>query len=182
MRRNPIDQKRRPLRRPVAAAAALLLTSLMLGPAAMAEQSNQPIYLDSDTAELDNTTGTSVYTGDVIMTQGVRRVTGDKMTVYTTEGRQVQRIVVEGRPAVWVERPAEEGELLKGEAPRMEYHAEGPERVMLFEGGTVTQGRNTVTGETVEYDLETEVARARGKDSRERTRITFFPEDGNGDE
>ena len=180
MRRKPIDQKPRLRRHGVA--AGMVLTALLVSVSVTAEQSSQPIHLDSDTAELDNTTGTSVYTGDVIMTQGVRRVTGDKMTVYTTEGRQVQRIVVEGRPAVWVERPAEEGELLKGEAPRMEYHAQGPERVMLFEGGTVTQGRNTVTGETVEYDLETEVARARGKDSRERTRITFFPEDGNGDE
>lgn len=181
MRRNPSDQNRATPRGP-AVAAALLTALLTTAPAAMAEQGSQPIYLDSDTAELDNTTGTSVYTGEVIMTQGVRRVTGDKMTVYTTENRQVRRIVVEGRPAVWIERPAEQGELLKGEAPRMEYHAQGPERVMLFEGGTVTQGRNTVTGETVEYNLETEVARARGKDSRERTRITFFPEDGNGDE
>ncbi|MCK8516259.1 lipopolysaccharide transport periplasmic protein LptA [Methylonatrum kenyense] len=181
MRRNPSNQNRSPFRRP-AVGAALLLAMLTLGSVATADQSRQPIYLDSDTAELDNTTGTSVYTGDVVMTQGVRRVTGDKMTVYTTENRQVRRIVVEGRPAVWIERPAEEGELLKGEAPRMEYHAQGPERVMLFEGGTVTQGRNTVTGETVEYDLETEIAKARGKDSRERTRITFFPEDDNGDE
>lgn len=174
MRRKPIES----------VARWSLITLLYCTGAAMAGPAgNEPIYLDSDTAELDSTTGISVYTGDVIMTQGVRRVTGDRMTVYTTEQREVRRVVVEGRPAVWIERPADQGELLKGEAPRMEYFTRDPERVMLFEGGTVTQGRNTVSGETVEYNLETEVAKARGKEDRsERTRIVLFPEDGNDDE
>lgn len=146
-------------------------------PAGLAQGGGEPIYLDADTAEVDNITGISVYTGNVIMTQGERRVTGDRMTVHTRDNQELEKIIVEGRPAVWTEQPGNGGDLLQGEAPRMEYYAAGPERVVLLQGGKVIRGRNTVTGETIEYNLETEVARARGKDSEERIRITLFPDD-----
>ncbi|WP_253475145.1 lipopolysaccharide transport periplasmic protein LptA [Natronocella acetinitrilica] len=139
----------------------------------------EPIYLDADEAEIDNVSGVSVYTGNVVMTQGLREITGDRMTVHTTrEGRELSRVIVEGRPAVYTQQPDDGTALVRADAPRMEYFATGPERIILMDGGRITRGRNEFTGEVIEYNLETEVVNARGDDDTgRRIRITLFPED-----
>ncbi len=141
--------------------------------------SDEPITLDADQAEIDNVSGISVYTGDVVLTQGLREITGDRMTVHTrSRGRELDHVVVEGAPAVYTQRPDGDGDIVRAEAPRMEYHATGPERVILLEGGRLTRGRNEFTGETIHYNLETEVVDARGDEqSGRRIRITLFPDD-----
>ncbi len=141
--------------------------------------SDEPIYLDADHAEIDNVSGISVYTGNVVMTQGLREVTGDRMTVHTVqEGRELSKVYVDGEPAVYTQRPDGEGSIIRAEAPRMEYHATGPERMILLDGGKLTRGRNEFTGEVIEYNLETEVVNARGDETTgRRIRITLFPEE-----
>lgn len=159
-----------------------LLTVVLLAtalPANAQTGSGEPITLDADQAEIDNISGVSVYTGDVVLTQGLREITGYRMTVHTrARGRELDHVVVEGAPAVYTQRPDGEGDILRAEAPRMEYHASGPERVILLDGGRLTQGRNEFTGETIHYNLETEVVDARGDDETgRRIRITLFPDD-----
>lgn len=141
------------------------------------ESRSVPIQLDADTADIDSATGVSVYTGNVVLTQGNRKITGERMTVHTRNGRGLDHVVVEGSPATWRQPPEGGGEPIHGEAPRLEYHARGPERVKLLQGGRITQGRDTFTGETIEYNLETERMVARSQDSTDRIRITLFPED-----
>lgn len=148
-------------------------------PSAAQTQRNAPIQLDADHADLDASTGVGVYTGDVVLTQGERTITGDRMTVYTRDGRVLDRVVVEGSPATW-RQPSETGDEIVGEAPRMEYHAGDPERVRLLEGGQVTRGRNVFTGETIEYNLSTQRVQARGEESGNRIRITLFPPEESG--
>lgn len=165
--------------------AGLLLAALAgaaLTPAAASEQIN----LDADQAEINNATGVSVYTGDVVLTRGGRRITGDRMTVYLDQGGDQQtldHVVVEGEPAVYNQEGTEERRPVEAEAPRMEYYASGPERVVLLQGGKIVQGRNTFTGERIEYNIAADVVDARGEpDSDRRVQITLFPEDdGDGD-
>lgn len=162
-----------------------IVLGLVLGLPAQApaqENRSEPIQLDADTADIDNATGVSVYTGDVVLTQGNRTITGERMVVHTRNGRELDHIVVEGNPATWEQQPESGGEVIHGEAPRMEYHAQGPERVKLLEGGRITQGRNTFTGETIEYNLETERMVAQSQGSSERIRITLFPGDEDDNE
>ncbi|MCC5810270.1 MAG: lipopolysaccharide transport periplasmic protein LptA [Ectothiorhodospiraceae bacterium] len=162
------------------AQTALLAVLVGASPLLQADASRQqPITLDADHAEIDNVTGISIYTGDVVLTQGLREITGDRMTVHTRSGgRELDHVVVEGAPAIYTQTPDGDGRVVRAEAPRMEYHAAGPERVILLEGGRLTQGRNEFTGETVHYNLETEVVNARGdQDTGRRIRITLFPDD-----
>jgi len=138
---------------------------------------NLPIELNADQAEMDGRTGVGVYTGNVIMTQGERRITGDRMTVHTVNGRELDYVEVDGQPATWRTLPEGGGEVVRGQAPRLEYHTRGPERVLMLQGGRVEQGRNVFTGETMEYNLENERMKASGRDQDERIRITLFPEE-----
>ena len=168
------------LTRPGGGLVATLALLLLASAAVLAATGRgEPIQLDADEAEIDNVSGISVYTGNVILTQGLREITGERMTVHTAEGgRTLSRVIVEGQPAVYTEQPDGEGELVRAEAPRMEYYASGPERMVLLDGGRLTRGRNEFSGEVIEYNLESEVVNARGdRETGRRTRMTLFPED-----
>lgn len=55
----------------------------------------QPIKISSDSVDIDNKKGVSVYHGNVVMTQGTTRITGDTITVCT-EKREVHAHVIQG--------------------------------------------------------------------------------------
>ncbi len=154
----------------------------LASPAASAE----PIDLDADEAEIDNVRGVSVYTGNVVLTRGFRRITGDRMTVYLKRdddgGQALDRVVVEGEPAVYNQQATDDQRAVEAEAPRMEYYASGPERVVLLEGAKLVQGRNTFSGERIEYKVVEDVVNARGEpETGRRVQITLFPDDENGE-
>lgn len=157
----------------------VLALAACLGSRAVAAQ---PINLDADRAEINNATGVSVYTGDVVLTRGGRRITGDRMTVHlASEGdeRTLDHVVVEGAPAVYSHDGTPDRRAVEAEAPRMEYYAGGPERVILLEGARLTQGRNTFTGERITYRVAADQVDAAGsEESGRRVQITLFPEDG----
>lgn len=154
-----------------------LAAALALGLAQSASAQQDPIYLDADAAEIDQSTGVSVYTGNVVLTRGERELRGDRMTVHTDDQRNLSRIEVSGSPAEFVRPQSSEGPAVRGQAPRIEYYASGPERILLLDGGTVLRGADRFTGETIRYDVEADVVDARGGGSDgSRVRITLFPE------
>lgn len=143
---------------------------------ALTSDSDKPIKLNADEAELNNATGVGTYRGDVVLTQGTLEVTGDVMRVYTDDQRQVTRIEVEGSPATYRQLPDNESEYVRARAPRMEYYAAGPERIRLLGGATLWQGRNEFKGETIVYDVASERVQAdSGQKDDSRIEITLFP-------
>ena len=49
--------------------------------------------------KLNLNTGYSVYTGNVKITQGELKLTGDEVTVQQTKNNEVEQITVTGKPA-----------------------------------------------------------------------------------
>jgi lipopolysaccharide export system protein LptA len=157
---------------------ALLCGAFTPGPAdALSSDRNQPIELQADRAEMNNNTGVGIYTGKVALTQGTMKITGDKMTVYTNAERTIERIVVVGQPATFQELPDGQTEPVRARAPHMEYRMVGKGReVELSQGATLIQGMNEFTGQTVHYQLESELVTAKGgPQTQERIHIKFFP-------
>ncbi|HET8700182.1 MAG TPA: lipopolysaccharide transport periplasmic protein LptA [Nitrococcus sp.] len=138
---------------------------------------DQPIKLSADQAEIDNVKGVSVYRGQVVLTQGTLKITGDVMHVYyTPDTRELDRIVVEGRPATYQELPEGQSEYVHAEAPRMEYYASGPRRIRLLQGATLWQGSNIFRGEQVVYNIEADQVEAHsGENKTNRIHITIYP-------
>src|SRR5690606_18924806 len=83
---------------------ALLIGAAVLAAPAHASERRLPIELEADRAEMSQTTGTGVYTGNVVLTQGDMVITGDRMTVYTSATRELERVVVEGNLAEFERR------------------------------------------------------------------------------
>ena len=75
---------------------ALILSSWSM--VSRADNTEEKIFLDADHVQLNIETGYSVYTGNVKISQGDLKLSGDTVTVQQNKN-EVERITVDGKPA-----------------------------------------------------------------------------------
>ena len=161
---------------------ALALAWAVATPAwALSSDRDQPIELEADSARIDERTGVSVYTGNVKLIQGSRRLDADRLTVErTAEG---DRLVAEGRPATFSQQPDDKPEPVEGRALHIDYHT-GQEQVILTGEAEVWQGGNRFASERIVYDASSDTVRggqaSPGSQPGERVRITIQPQQAEG--
>lgn len=114
---------------------------------------DQPIEVEADEAELDDKNDVSIYRGNVIVTQGSIRMTGDVMTVHSQGGEELDYLVIEGNPATYKQLPDDSTVHDQARARRMEYH-ESKNLVILIREAWVKQDTSTLVGERIEYNTE----------------------------
>ena len=129
----------------------LLLTFAWQITFALSTDNDQPIEIEADSAELDEIKNVSIYRGNVIVTRGSIRMTGDKMTVYNTEDDDLEILIMEGRPATYRQLPDDSSVYNEAEALRME-HYELKDLVILIDEALVTQENLRFSGKRIEYD------------------------------
>lgn len=66
---------------------------------ALPSDREQPIRIQADSAELDDKQGVAVYRGDVVITQGTMKVTGDTVTITQNAQGDVEVFTSVGKPA-----------------------------------------------------------------------------------
>lgn len=149
-----------------------LLAGLPAPALALPEDRDKPITLEAERAQLDQKTGTSVYEGNVVITQGTMRLLADKATIYTQNGN-FQRIVATGNPVTWRYKPAPDKEELQGASQRIEYNALA-RQITMNTDAHITQGQDEFRGDRVDYDLTTDLVKASAKEGG-RIRFTLQP-------
>ena len=124
----------------------------LLQPAlALTSDQKQPIKIEADRGELDNTRDVTVYTGHVIVTQGSIRITGRKMTIHYNKKNEIEVLVVEGDPATYRQLPDSSKVYDEAQAKRMEYRKQ--ENLMTLIGNArVKQEKGSLSGDRIEYD------------------------------
>ena len=122
---------------------------------------DQPIQVEADEAELDDLNDVSIYRGNVIVTQGSIRMTGDVMTVRSKGGDELDYLVIEGSPATYRQLPDNAAAPNQARAKRMEYH-ETRNLVVLIEDAWVKQDTSTLVGERIEYNTALSRVKATG--------------------
>ncbi len=127
---------------------------------ALSTDSEQPIEIEADFAELDDEEGTTLYVGNVIVIQGSIRMTGDRLRVNFTEDRDLKEVYLEGQPATFRQTPDNAAHDVEGEALLMEYHAL-KNLLFLIEKAKVTQGERLFQGHRINYDTEKSIITAR---------------------
>ncbi len=144
----------------VRAAFALLLALALLAPCARAlpDDAEQPIEIESDRAELDETSGVAVYAGNVRMRQGTMVVTAETLTIQTAEDA-VTRITADGddEPATFVQQiepgPASDPDLqVRGRATQIVY-VTTDERIEFEGDAELAQATDRFEGDRISYDL-----------------------------
>lgn len=143
---------------------------------ALSTDKDQPVQIEADQVEIDERRGVSVYSGDVKVTQGSMRLTGDTMTVHHKD-EQLERIIMVGKPATYKQRPDNQQEDMHASAERIEYYA-NEEKVILLQNAKLWQGANEFKSERIVYDIPRGVANAgdtRPGAERQRVYITIQP-------
>ncbi|MFK0570851.1 lipopolysaccharide transport periplasmic protein LptA, partial [Endozoicomonas sp.] len=104
----------------------------------------------------------SVYRGDVVMTQGTTRITGDIITVYTKE-REVTKVIAQGnkgRAYYEALQPGEQG-TVQAWGYTIRYDVNG-DQIELIKNAQLTQKGDTFKGEKINYDLAQQTVNAKG--------------------
>ncbi|MGE0858113.1 MAG: lipopolysaccharide transport periplasmic protein LptA [Gammaproteobacteria bacterium] len=151
-----------------------LLCLLLAGPAyALSTDTQQPVQIEADFAELDDEEHTTVYIGNVIVDQGSIHMTGDRLRVNFTENKELKDAYLEGRPATFKQTPDNDDDV-HGQALQIEYHAQ-QSLLKLIEKARVTQGERLFEGHRINYDTKRSLITARSaradkadKDSRSK--------------
>ena len=118
---------------------------------ALPEDSQQPIHIHSDSAELDQNKNLAIYHGSVKMEQGTMTVTGDTMTVVLQD-QLVVRIIAEGDRAHYQQQVKPDESMVLADAKKIVYFTQ-EERVELTGNAYLTQDKNEFTGELIKYDV-----------------------------
>ncbi|WP_040261796.1 lipopolysaccharide transport periplasmic protein LptA [Pseudomonas massiliensis] len=120
---------------------------------------NQPIHIQSDDAQLDDKQGVAVYTGDVVITQGSMKITGNKVTVTRAANGDVDVFTAVGNLAYYEQKPAVDKPIVQAYAVTIQYFA-SQDRIVLIDKAKVINDGNTSEGEKIVYDTVRQVVNA----------------------
>lgn len=126
---------------------------------ALPSDRDQPIRIQADSAELDDKQGVAVYRGDVIITQGTLKITGDTVTITQTASGDIDVFTSVGNLAYYEQKPAVDKEIVKAYGKTIQYFASN-ERIVLIDQAKVIQEGNTFEGEKIVYDTHRQIVNA----------------------
>lgn len=137
----------------------LLLSVLAQHSFALSTDKDQDIEIQADSAVLDEENNISIYTGNVIVTQGSIYMTGDKMTVHNTDDDELEVLIMEGNPATHRQLPDNSEIYDESRAQIMEYY-ELKNLIYLIKDAWSKQGDGEISGDRIEYDTVLNKAKA----------------------
>ncbi len=159
---------------------ALLAGVITLPAHALPGDSTSAIRIESDTAEMDEKQGVSVYRGRVRITQGSVRIRADKVTVESNDDG-VSKIVATGRPAHYQHQPKAEEPVVHAYGEIIQYFAD-EQKVVILKDARLEQDDNTFIGDRINYDIQKQLVKAHsngnttsGSTSRQRVEIVIQP-------
>ncbi|OPG71047.1 lipopolysaccharide transport periplasmic protein LptA [Pseudomonas ogarae] len=122
---------------------------------------DQPIRIQADDAQLDDKNGVATYKGDVIITQGSMKVTGNTVTITRTPSGDIDVVTSMGNLAYFEQmQTAGDTKPVQGYGVTIQYHA-SQDRVVLIDRAKVVDKDNNVTqGEKIVYDTNKKLASA----------------------
>ncbi|MBI1174846.1 MAG: lipopolysaccharide transport periplasmic protein LptA [Sideroxydans sp.] len=162
---------------------SLLLGAVLFAHAAtgFAERAdhNKPVHLESDQVSIDDANQISVFTGNVVLTQGTLIIRGDKIVV-TQDKSGFKHGTATGNLASFRQKREGLNEYVEGYGDRIEYDTRS-EIMEIFGQARVKRGQDDVRGEHITYNSKTEIfqvnsapgkqAPAPGKEQRVRAVI-----------
>ena len=162
-----------------------ILFSISCSGHALPEDKNQAIEILADSAERDENLGTTIYAGNVIITQGTLIINADKVTIHsiktsssnqaisetpsttnnskenknTSTKSSIKTIIATGTPATLLQQLNPEGEMVDAKANTLHYIVN--ERLIhLLGAAELIQNGNFLSGEKIYYDMNAQRVQA----------------------
>ena len=139
---------------------------------ALAEKADKdkPIEIEADTVTVNDAKKVSVYTGNVIVTQGTLMIKADKLVVREDESG-FQHSSSYGNPTTFKQKREGKDEYMEGSAQRIEYDGR-MDKVQLFTKAWVKRANDIVHGDYIMYDANAEYSEVIGGGSKSATPAT----------
>ena len=159
-----------------------LLISLIISFDVLSEKSDKdkPIEIEADSMTVDDSKSTSIYEGDVILTQGTLIIKAD--TLIVREDKQgFQHSTSIGKPTTFKQKMEGSDKFIQGKALRIEYDGR-MDKIHLYKNAEVKRGDDIVVGDYITYDANAEIAQAMSNNSstsgkKSRTKAIIKPKD-----
>ena len=175
----PVDLTRtlpsRALLRTLCAAAlssALLLTAKVQ---ALPDDRQQPVKVSADKLEANRSKNLSVYSGNVVISQGSLQIRADRVEVHGNAKGEINKVIATGKPAHFQQQMEDSTSPVKARAQRIEFLV-GNDALQLTGEAFVDRDGNTLSAERIDYDLNSEQMQAQGQSEKERVEMIWKPE------
>ncbi len=131
---------------------------------------DQPIELEADTVTMNDAKKTSIYTGNVILTQGTLVIHADKLVVREDAGG-FQHGTSYGNPTTFKQKREGKNEYMEGSAERIEYDGR-MDKIQLYTKAWVKRAEDIVHGDYIMYDANAEYSEVIGGGPKSATSAT----------
>ncbi len=136
--------------------------------------STEPIAIQADQFEMLLAERRTTHTGNVVATQGNRAIHAEELVVDLNDDNEITAMRASGAPATLTDTGQDPPISVAGAT--LDYNFD--ESVVRAEGnGKLDRGGDTITAETIVYDLDEERARAVGNPAS-RARLRLAPRRG----
>lgn len=164
------------------AAAAAVLTAAVINPAAAgSDDYSQPINVVSEEQLADLKANKVIFSGHVVATQGTMRINADKVEITRDSAGKLESIVAYGQPVTF-EQILDNGRPIHSRSSSISYLPK--QSLVVLQGkATIWQDENSMSGERIEYNIQTQKMRANNAASQGgRVSSTFVPSDFKSDQ
>lgn len=155
---------------------ALIVCSTSLW--AYSDDASKPVKIKADSAEINENTGTSIYRGNVRISQGSILLTGDRVVLETVD-KKIHKITSEGSLCTF-RQVRDDGKTVHAQAEKMVYTV-GKKQVVLSKNAKLTEGGNTFASDRIVFHVDKKTISGGGLSGNERVNITVLPETPNGE-
>lgn len=125
---------------------------------------DKPLHIQADQAQVDDASQTSVFTGNVIMTQGTLTIRGDKIVIVQDKDG-FKHGTATGRQSSFRQKREGLDEYVEGYGDRIEYDTK-TEILDLHGKARMKREHDEANGEHIAYDSKTEIFRVIGSANR----------------
>ncbi|ORU90979.1 MAG: lipopolysaccharide transport periplasmic protein LptA [Cycloclasticus sp. symbiont of Poecilosclerida sp. N] len=155
----------------------LITLTLIIFPSALwalSSDKTKPVEIEADSFNLDDAKKITLYSGNVIITQGSMKIMADKVTIYGKRGA-TDKVIAIGRPVKFNQQPDGNQGLIRGEAQRLEYLV-SKDTLTLIKEATLWQAGNIFASDRIVYDSKRSIVKAGDSESAsKRVSITLEP-------
>jgi len=128
----------------------------------------------SNKVYIDDKSGLSVYEGNVVVIQGSMKITADKLTVIYDAEQRLKKIIAEGQPSKFKQRPDNKDKDIEAIANKMVYFIK-KDMLVLTNNALIKQGGNEFKSSKIFYHIkEDRVKTSRSKRDRTNGRVNII--------
>lgn len=142
---------------------------------ALSTDQDQPIYIDSDSQQLDMQSNKVTFSGDVKLKQGSINIHADRIIVTRdAKSGEIKEIEGYGKLATFSQL-TDDGKTLYGEAQEL-YYALSEDQLTMINQARLRQDDSEIRGKKIRYKISSQTLIADGNSSGERVSTILQPQ------